>query len=242
MKNSDEKKIDRLNGPEIVFRNITKDYPNGVRALDNVSFRVAPGEFAFLMGHSGSGKSSLIRLLMMEERPTEGSITVGNIRLSDIKDSGIPYYRREVGVVFQDFRIILGRSVYENIASAMEMLGEPKKKIDDRVDTVLDTVGILSKKNEKAMHLSGGELQRVAIARAIVLLPGLIIADEPTGNLDPETATNIVALLKEISLTGTAVVMSTHNIPMLDKFPGIVYQCEESHIKEITQEYNHTKS
>ena len=187
MKNSEEKRIDRLNGPEIVFRNVTKDYPNGVRALDNVSFRVAPGEFAFLMGHSGSGKSSLIRLLMMEERPTEGSITVGNIRLSDIKDSGIPYYRREVGVVFQDFRIILGRSVYENIACAMEMLGEPKKRIDERVDAVLDTVGILAKKNEKAMHLSGGELQRVAIARAIVLLPGLIIADEPTGNLDPES-------------------------------------------------------
>ncbi|MBO4364299.1 MAG: ATP-binding cassette domain-containing protein [Clostridia bacterium] len=216
MKNSDEKKIDRLNGPEIVFRNITKDYPNGVRALDNVSFRVAPGEFAFLMGHSGSGKSSLIRLLMMEERPTEGSITVGNIRLSDIKDSGIPYYRREVGVVFQDFRIILGRSVYENIASAMEMLGEPKKKIDDRVDTVLDTVGILSKKNEKAMHLSGGELQRVAIARAIVLLPGLIIADEPTGNLDPENSKEIMRLLKEINNMGATVLVATHEAGIVE--------------------------
>ena len=216
MKNSDEKKIDRLNGPEIVFRNITKDYPNGVRAHDNVSFRVAPGEFAFLMGHSGSGKSSLIRLLMMEERPTEGSITVGNIRLSDIKDSGIPYYRREVGVVFQDFRIILGRSVYENIASAMEMLGEPKKKIDDRVDTVLDTVGILSKKNEKAMHLSGGELQRVAIARAIVLLPGLIIADEPTGNLDPENSKEIMRLLKEINNMGATVLVATHEAGIVE--------------------------
>ncbi len=216
MKNSEEKRIDRLNGPEIVFRNVTKDYPNGVRALDNVSFRVAPGEFAFLMGHSGSGKSSLIRLLMMEERPTEGSITVGNIRLSDIKDSGIPYYRREVGVVFQDFRIILGRSVYENIACAMEMLGEPKKRIDERVDAVLDTVGILAKKNEKAMHLSGGELQRVAIARAIVLLPGLIIADEPTGNLDPENSMEIMRLLKEINNMGATVLVATHEAGIVE--------------------------
>ncbi|MBR7077889.1 MAG: cell division ATP-binding protein FtsE [Clostridia bacterium] len=216
MKNSEEKRIDRLNGPEIVFRNVTKDYPNGVRALDNVSFRVAPGEFAFLMGHSGSGKSSLIRLLMMEERPTDGSITVGNIRLSDIKDSGIPYYRREVGVVFQDFRIILGRSVYENIACAMEMLGEPKKRIDERVDAVLDTVGILAKKNEKAMHLSGGELQRVAIARAIVLLPGLIIADEPTGNLDPENSMEIMRLLKEINNMGATVLVATHEAGIVE--------------------------
>ncbi|MBQ3894176.1 MAG: ATP-binding cassette domain-containing protein [Clostridia bacterium] len=216
MKNSEEKRIDRLNGPEIVFRNVTKDYPNGVRALDNVSFRVAPGEFAFLMGHSGSGKSSLIRLLMMEERPTEGSITVGNIRLSDIKYSGIPYYRREVGVVFQDFRIILGRSVYENIACAMEMLGEPKKRIDERVDAVLDTVGILAKKNEKAMHLSGGELQRVAIARAIVLLPGLIIADEPTGNLDPENSMEIMRLLKEINNMGATVLVATHEAGIVE--------------------------
>ena len=216
MKNSEEKRIDRLNGPEIVFRNVTKDYPNGVRALDNVSFRVAPGEFAFLMGHSGSGKSSLIRLLMMEERPTEGSITVGNIRLSDIKDSGIPYYRREVGVVFQDFRIILGRSVYENIACAMEMLGEPKKRIDERVDAVLDTVGILAKKNEKAMHLSGGELQRVAIARAIVLLPGLIIAAEPTGNLDPENSMEIMRLLKEINNMGATVLVATHEAGIVE--------------------------
>jgi len=216
MKNSEEKRIDRLNGPEIVFRNVTKDYPNGVRALDNVSFRVAPGEFAFLMGHSGSGKSSLIRLLMMEERPTDGSITVGNIRLSDIKDSGIPYYRREVGVVFQDFRIILGRSVYENIACAMEMLGEPKKRIDERVDAVLDTVGILAKKNEKAMHLSGGELQRVAIARAIVLLPGLIIAVEPTGNLDPENSMEIMRLLKEINNMGATVLVATHEAGIVE--------------------------
>ena len=153
---------------------------------------------------------------MMEERPTEGSITVGNIRLSDIKDSGIPYYRREVGVVFQDFRIILGRSVYENIACAMEMLGEPKKRIDERVDAVLDTVGILAKKNEKAMHLSGGELQRVAIARAIVLLPGLIIADEPTGNLDPENSMEIMRLLKEINNMGATVLVATHEAGIVE--------------------------
>ena len=216
MKNSEEKSIDRLNGPEIVFRNVTKDYPNGVRALDNVSFRVAPGEFAFLMGHSGSGKSSLIRLLMMEERPTEGSITVGNIRLADIKDSGIPYYRREVGVVFQDFRIIPGISVYENIACAMEMLGEAKSKIDERVDVVLDTVGLLAKKNEKAKCLSGGEFQRVAIARAIVLLPGLIIADEPTGNLDPENSKEIMRLLKEINNMGATVLVATHEAAIVE--------------------------
>ncbi len=197
-------------GPEIVFTNVTKEYPNGVKALDNVSFRVAPGEFAFLMGHSGSGKSSLIKLLMLEERPTSGSITVGNVDLGSVKSSGIPYYRRLIGIVFQDFRIIFSMTVFENVAFALEMLGESRKEIEKQVMAALDLVGLAEKRNEKPDCLSGGEQQRVAIARAVVNLPGIIIADEPTGNLDKENSVEIMKILQKINMMGTTVIVATH--------------------------------
>ncbi len=197
-------------GPKIVFENVVKDYPNRVRALDNVNFTIEPGEFVFLMGHSGSGKSSLIKLLMLEERPTSGSIHVGDLDLSEIKGRKIPYYRRKIGVVFQDFRIIKSKSVAENVAFAMEITGEAYKEITRRVRLALSIVGLKKKINEMPDCLSGGEQQRVAIARAIVNVPGLIIADEPTGNLDPANSVEIMRLLEQINKKGATVVVATH--------------------------------
>lgn len=209
--------IERLKGPEIIFENVTKEYPNGVRALDDVSFRVAPGGFAFLMGESGAGKSSLIKLMMMEEKPTSGRIVIGDVDLAEVGRSGVPYFRREIGVVFQDFRIIQSFSVYENIALAMEMLGCDRKSIDRRIDIVLDLVGLSDKRNEMPDHLSGGEQQRVAIARAVVNLPGLIIADEPTGNLDAHNSIEIMKLLQKINSLGATVIVSTHEKDIVEE-------------------------
>lgn len=209
--------IERLKGPEIIFENVTKEYPNGVRALDDVSFRVAPGGFAFLMGESGAGKSSLIKLMMMEEKPTSGRIVIGDVDLAEVGRGGVPYFRREIGVVFQDFRIIQSFSVYENIALAMEMLGCDRKSIDRRIDIVLDLVGLSDKRNEMPDHLSGGEQQRVAIARAVVNLPGLIIADEPTGNLDAHNSIEIMKLLQKINSLGATVIVSTHEKDIVEE-------------------------
>lgn len=197
-------------GPEIVFQNVTKFYDNGVKALDGVSFDIASGEFAFLMGHSGSGKSSLIKTLMLEQKVTEGSITIGGIDIASIPQEKIPFFRRKIGVVFQDFRIIPSKTVYENVAFAMEMRGYKRSKIDEQVRIALDLVGLLDKMHERPGHLSGGEQQRVAIARAFVNLPGLIVADEPTGNLDPKNSEEIISLLEKINAMGATVIVATH--------------------------------
>lgn len=211
-------------GPDIVFDNVTKEYENGVKALDNVSFNIGAGEFAFLMGHSGSGKSSLIKLLMLEERPTSGNILVGENNLSAIKGGNIPRYRRNIGVVFQDFRLIFSKSVYENISFAMEIIGSDRKTIDKQVDIALELVGLKNKKYEMPSCLSGGEQQRVAIARAVVNLPGLIIADEPTGNLDPENSVEIMQLLKKINEMGATVLIATHEENIVKQFGDRVIQ------------------
>lgn len=197
-------------GPQIVFENVVKEYSNGVRALDEVNFTIEPGEFVFLMGHSGSGKSSLIKLMMLEERLTSGKITIGNEDLSEIRGGKIPYYRRKIGVVFQDFRIIKSKSVFENVSFAMEITGEKRKDILRKVELVLGIVGLHRKMHEMPDCLSGGEQQRIAIARAIVNVPGLIIADEPTGNLDPKNSVEIMNLLQKINEKGATVVVATH--------------------------------
>ncbi|MBE7064931.1 MAG: cell division ATP-binding protein FtsE [Ruminococcaceae bacterium] len=204
-------------GPKIVFENVTKEYPNGVKALDNVNFTIEPGEFVFLMGHSGSGKSSLIKLMMLEERQTSGKITIGKDDLSDIKGGKIPYYRRKIGVVFQDFRIIKSKSVFENVSFAMELTGEKRKEIARKVKLVLGIVGLQRKINEMPDCLSGGEQQRIAIARAIVNVPGLIIADEPTGNLDPKNSVEIMNLLQQINQRGATVVIATHEKELAER-------------------------
>ena len=194
----------------------------------------------------GSGKSSLLKTLYceldIEEDDAEKAEVLGR-DLITLRRKEIPALRREMGIIFQDFQLLHDRNVERNLYFVLKATGwRDKEAMSKRIDEVLEAVGMADKRKKMPSELSGGEQQRIAIARALLNTPKMIVADEPTGNLDPETATNIVSLLKEISLTGTAVVMSTHNIPMLDKFPGIVYQCEESHIKEITQEYNHTKS
>ncbi|MBQ8828007.1 MAG: cell division ATP-binding protein FtsE [Clostridia bacterium] len=204
-------------GPKIVFENVVKEYSNKVKALDNVNFTIEPGEFVFLMGHSGSGKSSLIKLLMLEERPTSGNIYVDDLDLSRVKGGKIPYYRRKIGVVFQDFRIIKSKSVAENVAFAMEITGEAYREISRRVKLVLSIVGLRKKIDEMPDCLSGGEQQRVAIARAIVNVPGLIIADEPTGNLDPANSIEIMRLLDQINKKGATVVVATHEKELAER-------------------------
>lgn len=219
-------------GPEIVFENVTKEYSNGVKALRDVSFKIEPGEFVFLMGHSGSGKSSLIKLMMLEERPTEGKITIGGEDLSTIKGGKIPYYRRKIGVVFQDFRIIKSKSVFENVAFAMEITGERMKKISDKVKLVLGIVGLQKKINTMPDNLSGGEQQRIAIARAIVNVPGLIIADEPTGNLDPKNSVEIMNLLQRINEKGATIVVATHERELAEKMGKRIIMLDHGRFEE----------
>lgn len=190
----------------------------------------------------GSGKSSLLKTMYCEVDINEDEADQAEVLgrdLTKIRRKEIPALRKEMGIIFQDFQLLHDHTVYQNLRFVLRATGwRDKKAINERIDEVLTDVGMLDKRDKMPSELSGGEQQRIAIARSLLNTPKIIIADEPTGNLDPETATNIVALLKEITKTGTAVVMSTHNILMLDKFPGIVYQCEDGHIKEITQEYN----
>lgn len=195
----------------IVFDQVTKVYPNGNKVLDNVSFHVKEGEFVILTGPSGAGKTSIGRLLIRDLTPSAGSIKVDTIDLSKLKSGQLPDLRRKVGVVFQDYKIIPDKTVFENIALALEIINYPKKQIGDRVQHLLDLVGIPDKANLFPIQLSGGELQRAAIARAIVSEPKILFADEPTGNLDDKTASEIYQLLRAIHNLGTTVIMSTHN-------------------------------
>ena len=215
-------------------------YQDSVCVLAGVDFHVEEGEFIYIIGHVGSGKSSLLKTLYCELDVYAGdeAVVLGRDLLK-IKRKGVPALRKELGVIFQDFQLLHDRSVYKNLQFVLKATGwKGKAEMNERIDEVLESVGMSDKKEKMPYELSGGEQQRIAIARAILNKPKMIIADEPTGNLDPETADNIVSLLKQISLTGTAVVMSTHNLPMLDKYPGVVYQCKDGHLNDVTGEYN----
>lgn len=215
-------------------------YQDSVCVLAGVDFHVEEGEFIYIIGHVGSGKSSLLKTLYCELDVYEGdeAVVLGRDLLK-LKRKGVPALRKELGVIFQDFQLLHDRSVYKNLQFVLKATGwKSKAEMNERIDEVLESVGMSDKKEKMPYELSGGEQQRIAIARAILNKPKMIIADEPTGNLDPETADNIVSLLKQISLTGTAVVMSTHNLPMLDKYPGVVYQCKDGHLNDVTGEYN----
>ncbi len=194
----------------IEFKNVTKTYSSGIDAVKNASFVINDGDFTFLVGSSGSGKSTLIKLILKEENPTAGSIYVDNVDITKIKDKRIPFLRRSMGVVFQDFRLLQDKTVYQNVAFAMQIVNASKRHIRKQVNMVLSLVGLLDKANFYPTELSGGEQQRVAIARALVNNPSVIIADEPTGNLDPETAWEIMNLLYEINQRGTTIIMATH--------------------------------
>ncbi len=215
-------------------------YQDDVCVLGGVDFHVDEGEFIYIIGHVGSGKSSLLKTLYCELDIHDGeeAVVLGRNMLK-IKRKEVPSLRKELGIIFQDFQLLHDRSVYKNLQFVLRATGwKDKNAINERIDEVLDAVGMSEKKLKMPYELSGGEQQRIAIARAILNKPKIIIADEPTGNLDPDTADNIVSLLKQVSLTGTAVVMSTHNLPMLDKYPGIVYQCKDGALSDVTGTYN----
>lgn len=217
-------------------------YQQDSLVLKDVDFQVDEGEFIYIIGKVGSGKSSLLKTLYCEldlvEDETEKAEVLGR-NLKTLRRKEVPAFRKEMGIIFQDFQLLHDRSVYKNLKFVLKATGwKDKGEIDQRIDDVLNAVGMIDKKDSMPHELSGGEQQRIAIARSLLNHPKVVIADEPTGNLDPETATNIVRLLKDITLQGTAVVMSTHNIPMLDRFPGIVYRCKHGEIKDVTNEYN----
>jgi len=202
----------------IKMADVFKDYENGVKALKGVTFDLNAGEFAFLVGPSGSGKSTIVRLLIGEIAPTDGLVIVNGQDMENIKMRKMPYLRRTIGVIFQDFRLIENKSVYENVAFAMHVIGASNKDIRARVPYVLELVGLELKAKAKPDQLSGGEQQRVAVARALVNNPKLIIADEPTGNLDPARSLEILLLLKKINELGTTVLVVTHEKPLVDQF------------------------
>ncbi len=211
----------------IEFKNVSKIYNNNVHALKNVNVKIERGEFVFLVGPSGAGKSTFIKMLLKEVDPTSGTIVNNGIDLSTLKRGQIPYYRRKVGMVFQDFRLIPNLSVYENVAFAMRVVGASNREIRKRVPTVLSLVGLSDKYKAFPHELSGGEQQRISLARAIVNNPSLLIADEPTGNLDPETAKEIMALLDDINKAGTTILMATHAKDIVDMMKKRVLAVEK---------------
>lgn len=199
------------------FVDVYKEYKKGVKALNGVSFTIEDGEMAFLVGPSGSGKSTIIRLINAETVPTAGKIMVNGYNLTAIRRSDIPYMRRTLGVIFQDFRLVEKKSVYENVAFAMRVIGASRRDIRERVPYVLDLVGLSKYADRKPDELSGGEQQRVAIARALVNNPDMIVADEPTGNLDPARSLDIMMLLEHINSLGTTVLVVTHEKALVDQ-------------------------
>ena len=200
------------------FEDVFKTYENGTKALKGINLTIEDGEFVFIVGPSGSGKSTIIKMLSAEVRPTSGKVSVNGYDIGTIKQREIPYLRRTVGVVFQDFRLIENKSVYENVAFVMRAVGTPQRLIKKRVTYVLNLVGVLHKARRKPCELSGGEQQRVAIARALVNNPDAIIADEPTGNLDPARSLELMLLLEKINSMGTTVVVVTHAREIVDQF------------------------
>lgn len=215
----------------IRFDNVTKVYSKGARpALDNVSLEVDRKEFVFLVGKSGSGKSTFLQLVLREQRASSGEVWVLGQELSRLSNWRVPRLRRQVGTVFQDFRLLQSKSVYENIALAMEVIGKPRHAIRIAVPEVLDLVGLQGKDKRLPSELSGGEQQRVAIARAMVNRPALLLADEPTGNLDPETSLGIMRLLDRINRAGTTVVMATHDAKVVDQLRKRVIELENGQV------------
>ena len=204
-------------GAVIEFANVTKVYPSGDTGLENASFAIQPGEFVFLVGASGSGKSTTIRLLLKEAEPTAGEIRVAGRDLAKIPRNRVPYYRRNIGVVFQDYKLLPNRTVYENVAYALQVTGGSRRDIRDKVPDILRLTGLSLKLHNVPDQLSGVEQQRVSVARAFVNHPPLLLADEPTGNLDPETSIGIMQLLYRINKTGTTVVVATHDVEMVNK-------------------------
>lgn len=213
--------------PIIAMDHISKQYSTGVEALSDVSIRIHKGEFVFVVGKSGSGKSTFIKLLLKELNPTEGRIFVGGRQVTNLKCKQVSLYRRKIGVVFQDFRLLKNKTVFENVAFAQEIIGMTKRDIARNVPIMLEMVGLKGKEKMYPHELSGGEQQRVAIARALINQPTILLADEPTGNLDPKTAWDIMMLLEEVNKMGTTVVVVTHNNDVVDVMQKRVINLED---------------
>lgn len=224
----------------IEYKKATICQKDGITVLSDVDFHVDKGEFIYIIGKVGSGKSTLLKTIYNELDIDKAEIAqvLGSDMLT-LKRKQVPALRKQMGIIFQDFQLLGDRNVYKNLRFVLKATGwNNGKEIDERIDKVLFDVDLLDKKDKMPHELSGGEQQRIAIARAILNSPKLIVADEPTGNLDPETADGIMQLLRQISQTGTAVIMTTHNMPLLDKYPGIVYHCHDGHFEEVTNDYN----
>lgn len=214
----------------IRFDHVTKIYPGDHMALEDVSIHIQKGEFAFILGHSGAGKSTFLKMILREETPTEGEVYVNGQDIALIRERDIPYLRRQMGVVFQDFRLIPTMTAYDNVAFAMRVTNIPEKKIRERVPYVLELVGLKDKADSYPDAMSGGEQQRVALARALVHSPQLIIADEPTGNIDPELSFEMMELLSAINSVGITVVVVTHEHELVHRFHQRVITIEHGHV------------
>ena len=218
----------------IEFQSVYKTYDTGSHALNDVNLHIDDGEFAFIVGSSGAGKSTFLKLIMREETPTSGEVVVNNFRLSRLKRKEVPYFRRTMGIVFQDFRLIDTMTVYDNVAFSMRVIGKSRREIRRRVPFVLQLVGLQEKSGRYPKELSGGEQQRVGLARALVNNPSLIIADEPTGNVDPQMSHDIVELLTQINEKGTTVLMVTHEHDLVHQFDHRVITLKDGHIVSDT--------
>jgi cell division transport system ATP-binding protein len=214
----------------ISLRGVTLVYPNGTRAIDGVDLEIAKGSFVFLVGHSGTGKSSLLRLLYREQKPSKGEVVVDGIRVDRLRRSKVPQLRRNVGVVFQDYKLLSDKTVWENVAFALQVTGARTKDVMRQVPRVLDLVGLAHKSRMFPSELSGGEQQRTAIARALVNNPKIMLCDEPTGNLDPQNTNEVMDLLHRINLKGTTILIATHNALVVDRMRRRVIRMENGRV------------
>ncbi len=214
----------------IRFEGVTKTYKGGVTAVSDISLEISKGEFVFLVGPSGSGKSTCLRMLLREELPDEGKIFVAERDISQLSSWKVPYLRRNLGCIFQDFKLLPYKTVYENVAFGLEVIGRPKSVVETQVPQILDLVGLTKKAGNRPSELSGGEQQRVSIARAFVNRPLILLADEPTGNLDPTNSAGIMRLLDRINRTGTTVVMCTHDYGIVDHMRRRVIELDRGHL------------
>lgn len=215
----------------ISFKGVQKTYPNGFKALDTINLSISDNDFAYLIGPSGAGKSTLLRLIFMEELATQGEIIVNGYVLSQLLSKQIPYYRRNIGMIFQDYKLLPRRTVYENVAFALHVMHFPSKEISEHVNKALELVGLIEKKYHYPHELSGGEQQKICIARAIVNQPSILLCDEPTGNLDPDTSWEIVHLLTKINSYNTTVIMATHDTDIVDGIPKRVIEVGRGALK-----------
>jgi len=225
----------------IEMQNVYKTYPNGVKAINGISIKINQGEFAYIVGPSGAGKSTFIKMMYREEKPSSGNIIVNGANVAKIKDSRVPIFRRHIGVVFQDFKLLPKLTVYENIAFALEVIEQSPEEIKKRVLEVLKLVKLKGKMDSFPDELSGGEQQRVSIARSIVNSPKVVIADEPTGNLDPETSWEIMDIFEEINKRGTTILMATHNREIVNTIRKRVIAIENGNVvrDEVRGEYGY---